>query len=108
MVKKDPFEGANNQDKQHNRTKANIMSMTIGDMKINDPIVDQLLNACLVYDSAWRPSAHQIMRLQDQLEAQEYGYARSSIAMELVNREVPRSKYAAYLDSDPILAQLSS
>lgn len=67
VVKKDPFEGAN-QDKQHTRTKANIMNMTIGDMKINDPLVDSLLNACLVYEALQRPSAHQIMQLQDRLE----------------------------------------
>ena len=32
--------------------------MTIGDMKISDPLVDQLLNACMVYDPKQRPSAH--------------------------------------------------
>ena len=48
------------------------------------------------------------MQLQDRLEAQEFGYARSQIAMELVNREVPRTgKYATYLDNDPLLAKLS-
>ena len=56
VIKKDPFEGSN-QDRQHSRTKANIMSMTIGDMKIKDRLVDQLLNACLVYDPKQRPSA---------------------------------------------------
>ena len=39
VVKKDPFEGAN-QDKQHVRTKQNIMNMTIGDTKIKDTLVD--------------------------------------------------------------------
>ena len=62
VVKKDPFEGAN-QDKQHTRTKANIMNMTIGDMKINDPLLDELLNACLVYEQQRRPNATQIMQL---------------------------------------------
>ena len=90
MIKKDPFEGTN-QDRQYNKTKANIMNMTIGEMKINDVLIDQLLNACLVYDPKQRPSARQIMQLQDQLETQEYGYARSRIAMELVNGEVCRS-----------------
>ena len=85
VVKKDPFEGAN-QDKQHVRTKQNIVNMTIGDMKIKDALVDQLLNACLVYDPKHRPSARQIMQLQDQLEVQKFGYARSRAAMELVNR----------------------
>ena len=28
--------------------------------------------------------------------------------MELVNREAPKSQYAAYLDSDPTLAQISN
>ena len=62
------------------------MNMTIGDMKIKDALVDQLLNACLVYDPKHRPSARQIMQLQDQLEVQKFGYARSRAAMELVNR----------------------
>lgn len=48
------------------------------------------------------------MQLQDQLETQEYGYARSRIAMELINGQAPRSQYAGYLDSDPVLVQISS
>ena len=83
------------------------MNMTIGDMKISDPLVDQLLNACLAYDPQQRPGAHQIMHLQDKLETQEYGYARSRFAMEIINGEVPESQYASYIDNDPIFAQIS-
>lgn len=69
------------------------MSMTIGDMKINDPLVDRLLNACLVFEPSQRPSARQIMQMQDQLETQAFGFPRSRYAMELINGEVPPDRY---------------
>lgn len=92
VVKKDPFEGALH-DKQHNRTKANIMNMTIGDMKINDPLVNKLLNACLIYDASTRPTAEQLMQLQDQLETQEYGLPRSKLAMDFLDANVDKEAY---------------
>ena len=84
------------------------MNMTIGDMKISDPILDSLLNACLVFEPQQRPSAHQIMQLQDQLETQAFGYARSRFAMELINEEVPAHQYDSYAKADPIFAQICS
>lgn len=62
VVKKDPFEGGS-QERQHSRTKANIMNMVIGDKQINDVLLDKLLNACLVYDPKMRPSAVQLMQI---------------------------------------------
>jgi len=52
VVKKDPFEGSTPA-----QTKINIQNMTIGDQKINIPILDKLLTSCLVFDSLQRPTA---------------------------------------------------
>mmetsp|Transcript_7412 Transcript_7412/g.8958 ORF Transcript_7412/g.8958 Transcript_7412/m.8958 type:complete len:195 (-) Transcript_7412:2015-2599(-) len=106
VVKKDPFEGAN-QNKQHSRTKTNIMNMTIGDMQISDPLLDSLLNACLVFEARQRPSARQVMQIQDRLETQAFGYARSRCAMEVINGETPAQHYATYAQSDATFAELS-
>ena len=47
------------------------------------------------------------MQLQDRLETQTFGYARSRCAMEIINGEVPADHYAKYAANDPLFVQLS-
>jgi len=47
------------------------------------------------------------MQLQDQLEVQSFGFARSRCAMEVINGEVPAEQYQRYAESDPVFASLS-
>ena len=47
------------------------------------------------------------MQIQDQLETQTFGYARSRCAMEIVNGEHPASHYVEYAEKDSIFADLS-
>lgn len=47
------------------------------------------------------------MQLQDQLEVQSFGFARSRCAMEVINGEVPAEQYQRYAESDPVFVSLS-
>jgi serine/threonine protein kinase len=80
VIKQDPFEGTSPA-----KTKENILNMTIGRNMIKDKLLDRLLNHCLVFNPADRPTALQVMQAQDQLETQELGYPRSRLVMDLLD-----------------------
>ena len=56
MTKKDPFHG-----KTPQVIKENILALEVGDDSL-PPIIKEVINACLVYEHASRPSATQIIQ----------------------------------------------
>ena len=86
--------------------------MTIGDQKIQNPLIDQflfcqLLQSCLVFDARNRPSALEVMQILDQLETQEYGYPRSQRLMEFFDGSLSQRDVEVLRERDQIFNQLA-